>query len=434
MTEEAKTDTARDGPPVLGPGTDVHRTRRQRRPTGAPPPLPHPFAISTAAWLFLALAVLATAFLVTLHSPALRVDDRFSTWVLRLLAGLRTPWLTDIAIGFKNAGSGWGATVRWLPGGRPDDGVPALAAPAGLPVQPVLPGDRRPVDLRGALKTAPVRRADHRQLGRLLGPLAPGRRPHDLPGGHRVLPHRPRPSTQLREAGHRGPHRAVLPGSPVPGCRSPRGRAARRGARRGYPGHRVPLLYPERGVPGCLPARPDRPRRCDRPARRGDQAGRARPAWTDGGRNQAGRARVLGRLNPAAAAGRRRPGRVSVRQAVHQGPRASRPLVQAVADHPVRRPGGRVSLQDGAAPGHLRGLCPAPAAGHRRPHRAALRHRRDHPRARVPARHRVLPGRRGNRRGRRRRWPDRPGTRNDPQAVGRRDRPPGHQTRQPHGA
>ena len=111
MTEEAKTDTARDGPPVLGPGTDVHRTRRQRRPTGAPPPLPHPFAISTAAWLFLALAVLATAFLVTLHSPALRVDDRFSTWVLRLLAGLRTPWLTDIAIGFKNAGSGWGATV-----------------------------------------------------------------------------------------------------------------------------------------------------------------------------------------------------------------------------------------------------------------------------------------------------------------------------------
>ena len=111
MTEEAKTDTARDGPPALGPGTDVHRTRRQRRPTGAPPPLPHPFAISTAAWLFLALAVLATAFLVTLHSPALRVDDRFSTWVLRLLAGLRTPWLTDTAIGFKNAGSGWGATV-----------------------------------------------------------------------------------------------------------------------------------------------------------------------------------------------------------------------------------------------------------------------------------------------------------------------------------
>jgi hypothetical protein len=111
MTEEAETVTARDGRAALALDTDVRRTRRQRRPTGAPPPLPHPFALSTAAWLFLALAVLATAFLVTLHSPALRVDDRFSTWVLRLLAGIRTPWLTDIAIGLKNAGSGWGVTV-----------------------------------------------------------------------------------------------------------------------------------------------------------------------------------------------------------------------------------------------------------------------------------------------------------------------------------
>ncbi|HYY19678.1 MAG TPA: hypothetical protein VE864_12635, partial [Streptosporangiaceae bacterium] len=55
--------------------------------------------------------MLATAFLVSLHSPALRVDDRFSTWVLRLLAGIRAPWLTDIAVGIKNAGSGWGVTV-----------------------------------------------------------------------------------------------------------------------------------------------------------------------------------------------------------------------------------------------------------------------------------------------------------------------------------
>ena len=30
-----------------------------------------------------------------------------------------------------------------------------------------------------------------------------------------VVPGRPR---TLREAGHRGPHRAVLPGPPVPGC------------------------------------------------------------------------------------------------------------------------------------------------------------------------------------------------------------------------
>ena len=111
MSEEAETAISPDSPVNLTPGAAVHRTGRQRRPTGAPPPLPHPFAVSTAAWLVLALAVLAIAFLVSLHSPALRVDDRFSTWVLRLLAGIRTPWLTDIATGLKNAGSGWGVTV-----------------------------------------------------------------------------------------------------------------------------------------------------------------------------------------------------------------------------------------------------------------------------------------------------------------------------------
>src|SRR5882757_1067019 len=111
MSEKADTVTPREGPADLAPQTAAHRTGRQRRPTGAPPPLPHPFAITTAAWLVLALAVLAVAFLVTLHSPTLRVDDRFSTSVLRLLAGIRTPWLTDIATGLKNAGSGWGVTV-----------------------------------------------------------------------------------------------------------------------------------------------------------------------------------------------------------------------------------------------------------------------------------------------------------------------------------
>ncbi|MCW2906676.1 MAG: rane protein of unknown function, putative kinase domain [Actinomycetia bacterium] len=108
MSEKAETVTSPDGPAGLTPATAAHRTRR---PTGAPPPLPHPFALSTAAWLILALAVLAIAFLVSLHSPALRVDDRFSTWVLRLLAEIRTPWLTDIATGIKTAGSGWGVTV-----------------------------------------------------------------------------------------------------------------------------------------------------------------------------------------------------------------------------------------------------------------------------------------------------------------------------------
>src|SRR5689334_20613094 len=90
------------------------KTRRQRRPTGAPPPLPHPVTITTTAWLVLVAMVLAGAFLASQHTPWLRIDDRASTWMLRQFAGARTPWLTGIAHGINAAGSGWGVTVIGL--------------------------------------------------------------------------------------------------------------------------------------------------------------------------------------------------------------------------------------------------------------------------------------------------------------------------------
>jgi membrane-associated phospholipid phosphatase/tRNA A-37 threonylcarbamoyl transferase component Bud32 len=99
---------------MLPAGTSVRRTGRQRRPTGAPPPLPHPIAVSTTAWLILAVVVLAGAFLAAQHSPSRRLDDRASTWLLGLLAAIRTPWLTDVANGIKVAGSSWGVTVLGL--------------------------------------------------------------------------------------------------------------------------------------------------------------------------------------------------------------------------------------------------------------------------------------------------------------------------------
>jgi tRNA A-37 threonylcarbamoyl transferase component Bud32 len=94
----------------LPSGQVPRTTRRQRRPTGAPPPLPHPITITTTAWLILGAVVLAGAFLASQHTPWLRIDDQASTSVLRLLAGIRTPWLTDVASGINGAGSGWGAT------------------------------------------------------------------------------------------------------------------------------------------------------------------------------------------------------------------------------------------------------------------------------------------------------------------------------------
>jgi len=92
----------------------VRRTTRRRRPTGAPPPLPHPVSVTTRAWLFLAVVVLAGVIVISLRAPSLRLDNQVNSAVLRFFARARTPWLTDVADGIYTAGSGWGATVVGL--------------------------------------------------------------------------------------------------------------------------------------------------------------------------------------------------------------------------------------------------------------------------------------------------------------------------------
>ena len=114
MTENAGTVTPLDGTVAPSPGRAVRRTARRRRPTGAPPPLPHPVSVTTTAWLVLAVAVLAGAILVSVRAPSLRLDDQVNAAVLRLFARARTPWLTGIARGISVAGSGWGATAVGL--------------------------------------------------------------------------------------------------------------------------------------------------------------------------------------------------------------------------------------------------------------------------------------------------------------------------------
>jgi hypothetical protein len=92
---------------AAGDGLAVGRGRRQRRPTGAPPPLPHPVTITTTAWVVVAVVGLTVAFVASQRTPWLQVEDRAGTWVLRQLAGTRTPWLTDVANAVKAAGTGW---------------------------------------------------------------------------------------------------------------------------------------------------------------------------------------------------------------------------------------------------------------------------------------------------------------------------------------
>ena len=108
MSENEERTVAQAVPPGTLPAA---RTGRQRRPTGAPPPLPHPITVSTTAWLLLAAIALAGAFLVSELTPWRRADDQVNTWILRQLAEVRTPWLTDVATGIKAAGTGWQVTV-----------------------------------------------------------------------------------------------------------------------------------------------------------------------------------------------------------------------------------------------------------------------------------------------------------------------------------
>jgi hypothetical protein len=114
VSEDIGRVAAGGGPAGSPLGPAVGKVHRQRRPTGAPPPLPHPVTITTAAWLVLAAVVLAAAFAAGHQAPWLRVDDRAGTWVLCQLAVIRTPWLTDVANGINAAGSGWGASVLGL--------------------------------------------------------------------------------------------------------------------------------------------------------------------------------------------------------------------------------------------------------------------------------------------------------------------------------
>ena len=88
---------------------------------------------------------------------------------------------------------------------------------------------------------------------------------------------------------------------------------------------------------------------------------------------QAGRARRLGRFDPAAAPCRGRPGHVPVREALRDEPRARRPLVQDRPHDPLRTPRGRSAVPVRAAAGPVRGLHAASHARLRHPDRRRRR-------------------------------------------------------------
>ena len=104
--------TARADIAVSPPAASTaRRTKRQRRPTGAPPPLPRRIAVTTTAWVALAAISVAGAFLVSERTPWRAALDRASTWMLQQLATVRTPWLTHVANGINVAGLYWSPVI-----------------------------------------------------------------------------------------------------------------------------------------------------------------------------------------------------------------------------------------------------------------------------------------------------------------------------------
>jgi membrane-associated phospholipid phosphatase len=83
--------------PVRG-AASVRQSRRRRRPSGAPPPLPRHLETSGVGWLLVAVglvAVFAVTFSASRHGAAVAVtaaDDR----VVRWLTGLRSEWLAGL--------------------------------------------------------------------------------------------------------------------------------------------------------------------------------------------------------------------------------------------------------------------------------------------------------------------------------------------------
>jgi hypothetical protein len=89
------------------PGGAVRRFKRQRRPTGAPPPLPRRITVTTTAWLLLVVVTVGGGFLAAADTPWRRGGNHLSTWLLRILAAFRTPWLTHVAEGINVAVLDW---------------------------------------------------------------------------------------------------------------------------------------------------------------------------------------------------------------------------------------------------------------------------------------------------------------------------------------
>src|SRR6266581_2169385 len=89
---------------------EVHH--RQRRPTGAPPPLPKKIGMTGLLWLAAVLVIVVSG-VVWLHSTTGPLD-RFDAPIIRFVTSARTPRLDSLTSSLNSVGSKWGLAISGL--------------------------------------------------------------------------------------------------------------------------------------------------------------------------------------------------------------------------------------------------------------------------------------------------------------------------------
>src|SRR6478736_2892811 len=89
---------------------EVHH--RQRRPTGAPPPLPKKIGVTGMLWLAAVLVIVVSG-VVWLHVTTGPLDH-LDAPIIRFVTSARTPWLNSLTNTLNSVGSKWGLAILGL--------------------------------------------------------------------------------------------------------------------------------------------------------------------------------------------------------------------------------------------------------------------------------------------------------------------------------
>ena len=87
--------------------TTVDPSKRHRRPTGAPPPLPRHIPWTTRLWVVVLIALIALSFVARRWSALEQAIDQVDAAILRAIASVRTSALTTAADAVNSVVRGW---------------------------------------------------------------------------------------------------------------------------------------------------------------------------------------------------------------------------------------------------------------------------------------------------------------------------------------